>query len=34
MSSSKVIPYYPEKTNDMTENDFGTIIFDVIYYHE
>lgn len=28
MSSSKVIPYYPEKINDMTENDVGTIIFD------
>jgi len=27
MSSSKVIPFYPEKINDMTENDVGTIIF-------
>lgn len=28
MSDLKVVPHYPVKTGDMTENDFETVIFD------
>lgn len=28
MSNTKVIPYYPEETSDMIDNDLLTVIFD------